>query len=366
MHRQGTRCSLVNLKEVRAVFADCSQFGEKSRREAAYGEREMTTWAQMAGSDGIWPEDHAQTSTIIGHGGFHGISLVPPLRGLHDQPAESRASAAPGAHRRIAERSASAACDGLVIPPQREVGTVKGRASKAARRGDLCRWPSPRRGDPASSALPAETLASVMLQLPPREACAAACACRGWRHAVSVSGRLRRVLHLGPHDCEWSAPVLSKLFARFSYLEELHLSTEVLVSLDAVKAIAACLSGSLRCFSGFVVSNVVQGRQPAVSELAKITSLESLTLEGTLLTGYSLMELGHGCPALRRLHCPEILSSHADLTTLLDRCPLLEYLSAVNLSVHNEVSHLCISDDLHPRVQRPAIATLHVHRVAIR
>ena len=328
----------------------------------------MTTSSGMVDSAGISPEDHAQASTIIGHGGFHGNSVVQPLRGLHDQPAESRAStAATCAHRPppgIAERSA--ACDVLGIPPQREAGAVEGCASKAARRGDLCRWPSPRSGDPALSGIHSETLASVMLHLPPREACAAACACRGWRHAVSVSGRLRRVLHLGPHDCEWSAPVLSKLFARFSYLEELHLSTEVLVPLDAVTAIAACLSGSLRCFSGFVVSNVVQGRQPAVSELAKITSLESLTLEGTLLTGYSLMELGHGCPALRRLHCPEILSSHADLTTLLDRCPLLEYLGAVNLSVHNEVSRLCISDGLLPIAQRPAFTTLHVRRVAIR
>ena len=333
----------------------------RSRR----GGREMITWSPMADFAGISPEDHAQIPTIIGHGGSHGNYAVPLLRGQHDQPAESLAwTAAPGAHR--PPPGVVEPCNGLGTPPQREAGTVEGRASKAARRGDLCRWPSPRSGDPALSGIHSETLASVMLHLPPREACAAACACRGWRHAVSVSGRLRRVLHLGPHDCEWSAPVLSKLFARFSYLEELHLSTEVLVPLDAVTAIAACLSGSLRCFSGFVVSNAVQGRQPAVSELAKITSLESLTLEGTLLTGYSLVELGHGCPALRRLHCPEILSSHADLTTLLDRCPLLEYLGAVNLSVHNEVSRLCISDDLHPIPQRPAIAALHVHRVAIR
>jgi hypothetical protein len=177
-----------------------------------------------------------------------------------------------------------------------------------------------------------------MLHMSPRETCAAACASRGWRDAVAVSGRLRRVLHLGPHDCAWSAPVLTKLFARFSRLEELHLSTEVLVPLEAVTAIAACFAGSLRCFSGFVVSNVVQGRQPAVSELAKITALESLTLEGTLLTGYSLAELGRGCTALRRLHCPEILSSHADLRALLHRCPRLEYLGAVNLSVHHEVT----------------------------
>ena len=98
-----------------------------------------------------------------------------------------------------------------------------------------------------------------MLHMSPRETCAAACASRGWRDAVAVSGRLRRVLHLGPHDCAWNAPVLTKLFARFLRLEELHLSTEVLVPLEAIAAIAACFAGTLRCFSGFVVSNVVQG-----------------------------------------------------------------------------------------------------------
>ena len=214
-----------------------------------------------------------------------------------------------------------------------------GPATRPCRDG-LHSGAAPRQLQPDASSLwiHSETLANVMLHLSPRETCAAACASRGWRNAVAVNGRLRRVLHLGPHDCAWSAPVLNKLFARFSRLEELHLSTEMLVSLEAVAAIAACFAGSLRCFSGFVVSNVVQGRQPAVSELAKITALESLTLEGTLLTGYSLVELGHGCTALRRLHCPEILSSHADLCTLLHRCPRLEYLGAVNLSVHHEVT----------------------------
>ena len=167
-------------------------------------------------------------------------------------------------------------------------------------------WPL---GTRAFLIIGSELLANVMLHLMPREACTAASVCRAWHTGVALSGRLRSVLFLNGTDCAWTARVLTRVFARFSLLEELHFSTEALLPLEAVVVIVRCFSSSLRSLSAFVVSNSVQGRQPAVSELAKITTLESLSLEGTLLTGYSLVEMGDNCPYLRKLSCHEILAS---------------------------------------------------------
>ncbi|MGB1604921.1 MAG: F-box protein, partial [Promethearchaeia archaeon] len=134
-------------------------------------------------------------------------------------------------------------------------------------------WPL---GTRAFLIIGSELLANVMLHLMPREACTAASVCRAWHTGVALSGRLRSVLFLNGTDCAWTARVLTRVFARFSLLEELHFSTEALLPLEAVAVIVRCFSSSLRSLSAFVVSNSVQGRQPAVSELAKITTLESL------------------------------------------------------------------------------------------
>jgi hypothetical protein len=119
-----------------------------------------------------------------------------------------------------------------------------------------------------------EMLANIIFHLTPRETCTVATVCRSWHSAVALSGRLRAVLSVDANDCCWSSPILARLFSRFSRLEELHFSTDVLLPLEAVKSIAHCFASSLRCLSAFIVSNSAQGRQPAVSELAKITTLQ--------------------------------------------------------------------------------------------
>ena len=189
----------------------------------------------------------------------------------------------------------------------------------------------------AVARLRSEILANFMLHLMPTDAFKAARVCRSWHAAVILSGRLRTVMTVGSKDCPWSAAALSRLFDAFPHLQELHMTTEQLLPIDAISTIARHFSSTLRCLSAFVVSNCVQGQQLAVTEIARITSLESLFLEGTLLTGYSLVELSRTCRRLRKLYCHEILASHAEVQVLLDRCPDLEMLWGLNLSVHNEI-----------------------------
>lgn len=142
---------------------------------------------------------------------------------------------------------------------------------------------------------------------------------------------------IGSKECSWSTAALSRLFFTFPHLQELHMTTERLLPIDAISTIARHFSSTLRCLSAFIVSNSVEGQQPAITELAKLTSLERLKLEGTLLTGYSLVELGRSCRRLRELYCHEILASHGEVQILLDQCPALEMLWGLNVSVHNEI-----------------------------
>ena len=132
----------------------------------------------------------------------------------------------------------------------------------------------------------------MMLHLMPPDAFKAACVCKSWHAAVVLSGRLRTVMTIGSKDYSWSVAALSRLFIAFPHLQELHMTTEQLLPMDAISTIARHFSSTLRSLSAFIVSNSVQGEQPAITEIAKITSLESLSLEGTLLTGHSLVQLG--------------------------------------------------------------------------
>eukprot|EP00960_Hanusia_phi_P010220 298228-Hanusia_phi.AAC.2 len=182
-----------------------------------------------------------------------------------------------------------------------------------------------------------ELLVHIFLSLSPREASRASQVCRSWRQTINMSGRLTPCLALGLYDCPWRKKSLDRLFKRYCSLRELHFCTEFLLPLEAVQAISKAFSRSLRSFTGFLISNCVEGRQVAISELAKISTLESLTLEGTLITGHSLVELADHCANLRTVCCHEILATHSQLMYLLDRCPDLSTLSGVNLSVHNEL-----------------------------
>jgi len=182
-----------------------------------------------------------------------------------------------------------------------------------------------------------ELLVQTFLTLSPREASRASQVCRSWQQTVRMSCRLTSRLELGQYDCPWRRKNLGSLFKRYCSLEELHFCTEFLLPLEAVQAISKAFSQSLRSFTGFLISNCVEGKQVAISELAKISTLESLTLEGTLISGHSLVELADNCPNLRSVCCHEILATHSQLAYLWDRCPNLSSLSGVNLSVHNEL-----------------------------
>jgi hypothetical protein len=157
---------------------------------------------------------------------------------------------------------------------------------------------------------------NIVQHLSPRETGIAASVCHSWQSLVALSRKLRSVLTFDATDCTWTAPVLSTLFAHFSRLEELHFCTEVQLPLEAVATIARCLPSSLRTLSAFIISNSAQGQQPAVTELAKLSRLEALTLEGTLLSGFSIMELAANCPRLRHLSSHEILVSASELQVL--------------------------------------------------
>jgi len=213
----------------------------------------------------------------------------------------------------------------------------KKRVGKSGKLEDVAKAAGGREEERGWYQLHVEVLAHVSMGLSLKEACRASQVCSSWRQAVNLSARMTSVLNLTVLDCPWRMDSLSSLFSRYCCLQELYLSTEMLLPLDAVRAISKNLGSSLKCLAGFLVSNCVEGLQPAVSEVAKISTLEELTLEGTLLTGQSLLELCDQCPKLRRLSCHEILATSSQLRTALATRPSLAVLAGVNLSVHNEL-----------------------------
>jgi hypothetical protein len=146
------------------------------------------------------------------------------------------------------------------------------------------------------SGLPIEILSNVLEFVPVRIACKTAVVNRSWNSATILNARTTKYLTITKEDCPFTRHAISTLLVRYNQLDALHFSTEEELPLEAVESIVSSPHNTrLRSLSGFVVSNCVVGHQPVMGAIAQISSLEELSLDGSLLTGESLRQLADSC-----------------------------------------------------------------------